>query len=150
MANYITSFSSITAYDEAKNSLDYPNVSLIENDSSLVYEKTYAPTPSYSAQYLTFVAQEDGQFMIDEYAPDDYIQYSLDSGTTWVELAKDTYSPTVSSGNTIMWKAEYEPGSDGCGTFKSTGNFIVEGNVTLHNAVHCSKHWYRFPVIPKY
>ena len=83
------------------------------------------PTPSYSGQYLTFVALESGTFKLSGNSVD----YSLDSGSTWTTLASNTESPYVESGQTIMWKAELTPSIDyGVGTFSSSGNYNVEGN----------------------
>lgn len=84
------------------------------------------PPYDYSHDYLTFVAKESGEFKFGQ-----NIYYSLDSGSTWVELVRNTNSPTVQSGNTIMWKANYTPTSLGLGIghFSSSANFSVQGNV---------------------
>ncbi len=83
------------------------------------------PTPSYSGQYLTFVATESGTFKFSGNS----IDYSLDSGSTWATLASDTNSPTVNAGSKILWKATLTPtSSNGIGKFSSTANFTVEGN----------------------
>lgn len=72
--------------------------------------------------YLKFTALEDGTF---SYAQP--LQYSLDEGLTWVELAANTQSPTVTAGNTIMWKGTYTPSGTG-NIFSSTGTFNAEGD----------------------
>lgn len=84
------------------------------------------PTPiDYENEYLTFVALENGTFKFSGNS----INYSLDSGATWTSLASDTNSPTVQSGNKIMWKAELTPTTtNGVGTFSSSGRFDVESN----------------------
>ena len=85
------------------------------------------PTPSYSGQYLTFVATESGTFKFSGNS----IDYSLDSGNTWATLESDTDSPTVTSGSKIMWKATLTPQQSlpfGIGTFSSIANFVAEGN----------------------
>lgn len=80
----------------------------------------------YSKQYLTFVALEDGTFSFSGSG----ISYSVDGGATWTELASNTASPTVTAGNKIMWKASLTPTSSaGIGTFSSTAQFDVEGNL---------------------
>ena len=85
-----------------------------------------SPTPSYSGQYLTFVATEGGKFKFSGNS----IDYSLDSGITWTSLASNTYTPTVSAGQKIMWKGELNHSRYyGIGKFSSTNNFTVEGNV---------------------
>ena len=88
----------------------------------------YVPPSGYSNQYLTFVAREDGTFKFSGNS----VSYSLDSGSTWTTLASDTDSPTVQSGNSIMWKATLTPSSSypsyGIGRFISSAEFDVEGN----------------------
>ena len=85
------------------------------------------PTPGgYENQYLTFVALEDSTFKLTTNA----VNYSLDDGETWTALASGTASPTVTSGNKIMWKGEMTPISNyGVGAFSSTGRFNVQGNI---------------------
>ena len=87
----------------------------------------YVPTHDYSTDYLTFVAQESGTFKFSGNS----LYYSLDSGETWTALASNTNSQTVSAGSNIMWKASglTPTSSIGIGTFTSTSNFTVEGNV---------------------
>lgn len=88
------------------------------------------PSPSYSGQYLTFVALEDGTFKFNCSSANTEIQYSLDSGLTWNILASNTNSPTVTRGNKIFWKGDLTPVyHQGIGTFSSTKRFDVEGNV---------------------
>ena len=82
---------------------------------------------NYSKDYLTFVALQDGTFKFSRNA----MQYSLDNGTTWTTLAANTSSPTVTTGNKIMWKQTglTPNSSNGIGTFSATGNFNVQGNI---------------------
>ena len=75
----------------------------------------------YISQYLTFVAEEDGTFTIENDA-----YYSLDSGTTWTYLQEYGTTPTVQSGQCIMWKNN---GGFSNSPFSSTGRFYVEGNI---------------------
>ena len=82
------------------------------------------PTPSYETQYLTFRAREAGTFSFSN-----AMSYSLDSGTTWTTLEGGTSTPTIQSGETVMWKGNSRPyQGGGIGTFSSTGAFDVEGN----------------------
>lgn len=94
--------------------------------TTLLYSGGTPPAPhDYSQDYLTFRALEDGTFKFSGNS----INYSTDSGVTWTELASDTDSPTVNSGNTILWKASLTGNSsNGIGTFSSSGRFEVEGN----------------------
>ena len=83
------------------------------------------PTPGgYSNQYLTFEAIEDGTFTFYE-----DVSYTIDNGETWTVLAAETNTPTITTGNKIMWKAEITPISNyGIGAFSSSGRYNVEGN----------------------
>ena len=129
------------------NTIVYEVISLTESDLSLQplnngfsltmiftkVENAPTPQPSYSSQYLTFVAQESGTFKFNGKMSNDHISYSVDGGKTWNTLASNTNSPTVSSGSKIMWKGELVVDSSdwpfSIGTFSSTGKFAVEGNI---------------------
>lgn len=90
---------------------------------TLLYSGSTPPTPP---DYLAFRALEDGTFQLSRNS----INYSLDSGSTWNTLASGTSSPTVQSGQTIMWKGALAASdSNGIGTFSSSGQFEVEGNI---------------------
>ena len=123
MAKYINKFDTVAQYNAEKDNLDYPSINYVVETDSLEYY-TPAPTPSYETQYLTFRAREDGTFKFSKGG----LSYSLDNGETWTTLAKNTNSPTVQSGNTIMWKGTFST-STGVGTFSSTGAFDAEGNI---------------------
>lgn len=98
------------------------DVNAIYIGDTLIYSGSTPPTPH---DYLTFRALEDGTFKLSGNS----INYSTDSGVTWTELASNTNSPTVQSGQTIMWKGTLSASSsNGIGTFSSTGRFEVEGN----------------------
>ena len=79
------------------------------------------------SQYLTFEALEDGTFSFSQ----NPIQYSIDNGTTWNTLAVGSSTPTITTGNKIMWKASgLTPSStNGIGRFSSTGRYNVYGNI---------------------
>lgn len=78
-------------------------------------------------KYLTFIALESGTFKFNG----NPINYSIDNGRTWVSLASNTDSPTISAGDKILWKASglTRTANNGMGKFSSTGNFNVEGNI---------------------
>lgn len=82
---------------------------------------------SYEKQYLTFEALEDGTFSFTE----NDLQYSLDDGVTWQTLTAGTSTPTISAGNKILWKQTGLTPVElkGIGTFRSTGQFNVYGNI---------------------
>ena len=100
------------------------NITKVYYNEAVVYQKI---PHDYSKDYLTFVATESGTFKFSGNS----INYSLDSGATWTELASDTSTPTVTAGNKVMWKASgLTPNSNiGIGTFSSTANFTAEGNI---------------------
>ena len=123
MNKYITSFTTTEEFNTSKSSLKKPHVSLTKDDMKV----HYIPY-DYSDRYLTFIALEDGTF---QFFGGNSINYSIDGGTTWTELAVFTNTPTITSGNKIIWKATLTPhtsSSSGIGTFSSTCNFNVEGN----------------------
>lgn len=100
---------------------------LIEaNSEDCGYEPPTPPTPTdYSTQYLTFRALEDGTFSFTNSG----MSYSLDSGSTWNTLTASANTPTVQSGQTIMWKATLTASdNNGIGRFISSGLFEAEGN----------------------
>lgn len=107
------------------------------NQSPLLYKnnaKNESGGHDYSKDYLTFEALEDGTFQFTQNA----LQYSIDGGNTWTTLSANTASPTIATGSKIMWKQTgltpvSSPYSGGIGTFSSTGNFTVSGNImSLH------------------
>ena len=92
------------------------------------------PTNWNDGDYLTFVALEDGVRFRFNYPvakeSANKLSYSLDDGETWAEIYSTLYTPPLKKGERIKWKGNCEPvDSIGIGTFSSTGNFEVEGNV---------------------
>jgi hypothetical protein len=81
--------------------------------------------PSHDDEYLTFIAEGNGTFKFSGNS----IDYSLDSGSTWVTLPSNTNTPAIQSGQTIMWKGELLSAFSNIGTFSSSSNFSVEGNI---------------------
>ena len=93
----------------------------------------YEPDPSeYASHYFTFVALEDSRFriMLPKFGHLTY-SYSLDSGDTWIDSFTSAYTPTITSGNKVMFKGNLRPLPSnfyGIGIADSTGRFAVEGN----------------------
>ena len=114
-----------SAYDADKPNLILPNVSYCEDTDEVFYN----PKPhDYSNDYITFVAEEDGTFKF----KNNSVNYSVDGGETWSELASNTDSPTVQTGSKIMFKATLTPSTSypyGIGAFSSTSRFTAQGNV---------------------
>jgi len=75
----------------------------------------------YEKQYLTFEALEDATFSIPAST-----YYSLNGGITWTSLAASTATPTLHSGEKILWK---KTASSINTTFTATGTFKVYGNI---------------------
>ena len=86
---------------------------------SIVYNK--------GLKYLTIEALEDG---LQAKLSGNTVSYSLDSGTTWVELPSDTYTPAINAGQYIMFKASsLTPTSrGGIGRFTITKKCNLLGN----------------------
>lgn len=103
------------------------DVNAIYLGDTLIYSGSTPPTPhDYSQDYLTFRALEDGTFSFSTSG----MSYSVDNGSTWTELAASANTPTVASGSTILWKStKTAVTNNGIGTFGSSGNFEVEGNI---------------------
>ena len=122
---YFKIFETEQDYTEYLVSSDFiaPNVSVLR-DCSKTWINAGHPEPQ-SNDYLAFVARENATFSFTN-----PIEYSLDSGETWTVLAANTSTPTIASGEKIMWKktvATYGTPT-GVGTFSATGDFDVEGN----------------------
>lgn len=123
MSTYLKEFATQQEYEAYINGSPLtPCVSLIDENDSVKYKQK----PDYSKQYLTFTALEDGTFKLSG----NTVNYSLDGGETWTSLASNTNTPTIHTGEKIMWKAELtETTGAGIGRFSSTGQYDVEGNV---------------------
>lgn len=106
-------------------------------------EKVYPLIPVEIHDYLTFIPIEDSTFSFSGTSRDEInnsVEYSLDSGMTWTALENGINTPTVHSGETIMWRGINHPiGTDddsgaplsthlGIGTFSSSGRFNAKGN----------------------
>lgn len=76
----------------------------------------------YSNKYLTFVALENGTFSHNNTY--DTVQYSVNDGSTWITLAGNRQTPTITAGSKILWKSNVSNVE-----FASTGRFNVEGNI---------------------
>ena len=90
----------------------------------------YPTTPTVK-DYLRFVAKASGTFTFTPKtgaASGNVISYSLDSGSTWTSA---NTTSTVQSGDVVFVKGEdfAIKANEGIGTFSSTANFDVEGNV---------------------
>ena len=102
----------------------------VGGDDCSIYLGDIKLYPSTSNNYLRFVSKGSGTFTFTPKtgaASGNVISYSLDSGSTWVSA---NTTPTVQSGDVVYIKGENMGlSSAGIGTFSSTANFDVEGNV---------------------
>ena len=91
----------------------------------LVYPNTQ-PTPSYDTQYLTFEAIDNGTtFQFNKNG----LEYSVNNGTTWNSLGASTNTPSLNTGDKIMFKGNLTITQGyGIGQFSSNGHFNIEGN----------------------
>lgn len=122
-----------------------PEASLSDYQSAWENETTYdcprtvaarlvgwtPPTHDYSQDYLTFVAEADNMSVSLSYAGSNVFEYSVDSGSTWSNLADGQITSPVNSGETILFKAiRLRPSyDDGIGTLVPSENASVQGNV---------------------
>lgn len=121
--------------------------SLFEGTSDIsIYlgtELVYPLIPVTIHYYLTFTPLENSSFSFSGTSRDNIhnsVEYSLDSGHTWTSLENGSNTPTITSGEKIMWRGinhpigtEADAGASedthlGIGTFSSSGRFNAEGN----------------------
>ena len=103
------------------------NASLIGNgvyDNPTIIKDEIIEEIDYANEYLTFVADESGTFTFTP-VNNNIISYSKDNGLTWTEGNE----VTVNRGDKVLWKGVMSPTGNGIGTFSSTANFDVQGNV---------------------
>ena len=99
---YINKFadaSEYNAYLEAGN-IPLPNLSMIHTERKINMKQKKGTGKN---TYLTFEAIESGTFKFIA-KNNNVLSYSIDNGETWVELASNTNTPTISTGSKIMWK----------------------------------------------
>ena len=78
-------------------------------------------------KYLAFTATSSGTFSFSKSG----LSYSTD-GATWTTLAANTNTPTIAAGKKVYFKGTPTPSTSspyGIGTFSSTSNFTVSGNI---------------------
>jgi hypothetical protein len=86
-------------------------------------------------KYFSFTALEDGTFTFSGQSANTSIEYSVNNGSTWATLNSGVASPTVTTGNKILWRGTLTSYCDsskdifGVGNFTSTGKFNAQGNI---------------------
>ena len=103
-----------------------PNASWNQTGFSGVPTGWTVKTVDENITYFAFKSLQDSTFQF----TNDGLSYSTDNGTTWTSLSANTPTPTVVTGNKILFKGELVPTKIfGIGTFSSTGRFEVQGNI---------------------
>jgi hypothetical protein len=87
---------------------------------------------NYEGEYFTLIPVQDAAFGV---TCASNFSYSLDEGKTWTQLEggtfETTYTPTVESGQKIMFKGTPTTilANAGIGTFSCGTLFIAQGNI---------------------
>lgn len=124
MEEYIKYFETQEEYDEylAGDEVMRPNVSYCEDVKDVHYNPYVR---EYDKEYFTTVALEDGTITFTPISSN-AISYSTDNGNTWTE----GNSVNVVNGDSVIWKGTMTPLEyEGIGSFTSTCNFDVQGNI---------------------
>lgn len=129
---YIKLFNNHNDYENWKNSQEYENYSLCfcQNDNDIHFNYH-----NYSKDYFTCKAIEDCKFSFSTTNENNRIlQYSIDNGKSWNELDLQNNEETslIQAGNNILFKGNLSSngeGLNGIGTFHSSGNYEVMGNI---------------------
>lgn len=82
---------------------------------------------NYANDYLTLIPSESANFSFTR-----RLEYSLDNGETWTELAGSSNTPTIAAGKKVLWKgnlAGTASETNGIGSFSCNKEFTAEGNV---------------------
>lgn len=105
---------------------------------------TYSINANDAVNYLRFTAIEDGTFTLTIPASVNTsyltsVSYSLDDGDTWVTTENTSSAitittPTVTAGNSVVWKGDGKQYSSGTSAsaaskFSSTGRYNVSGSI---------------------
>ena len=117
---YLKLFNTHTKYEtHSSEEMILPNVS-----KCILEDEVHYNPWTWAEEYLTFVAKESGTFT---FTPQNsnVISYSTDEGETWTQ----GNSVDVSNGDKVMWKGTMTPSSTGIGTFSSTAEFDIQGNI---------------------
>ena len=119
---YLRLFNNHSDYEAYRVSEDFvaPNVSACIQE----YEAHFTVKEEGDKDYFRFVARENCTFSFS--TP---IEYSLDSGATWMTLAASESTLAIAAGDEVMWRHVYDSSdTNGIGTFSATGHFDAKGN----------------------
>jgi hypothetical protein len=130
-ALFITTITSTSEYTRRWLSGVTSNGTFIKNPEAPTPPRSESTVPSgwtikSLPKYLTIEALEDG---LQVKLSGSTVSYSINSGTTWVELASNTYTPAINKGSWIMFKGQFVSSSNsGNGVFTITKNCNLLGN----------------------
>ena len=97
--------------------------------NTLIYPDTPPVPIDYSSKYFTIEPLENGTTVK---FTESGLSYSLDDGSTWTSLAANEYTPSLNSGQKILFKGQLTPHPQrnyGIGNFISNDKtYNVEGN----------------------
>ena len=99
--------------------------------TQVLVESASTECGDYSYDYLTFVAETDNVTIGLYKASSNVFQYSLDYGSTWSNLSNNSTTPSINSGDTILFKASSlsVATETGIGILRPSASASVEGNV---------------------
>ena len=126
---YIKLFDKLSDFESVKDTLDLPNVSLIQENNKVEY--LAASGIDYSKEYLTFEALEDG---LTAKLSVNACEYCVDNGD-WTTLAANTETITINTGQTLSFRGNLIPVIDditdtyGIGTFTISKKCNLKGNI---------------------
>ena len=133
--NHINTYATTTAYDNDLNK-DYPNVSYIEEDDIVLFEKI-----NYAQEYFAIESLEDNNtimFRLFSERPGassaKTISVSTDDGKTWANYTSTTGGATIATlnnGEKVLIKGNNSAYADtyGYNYFHTTRQFDVSGNI---------------------
>lgn len=117
-------------------SLDISAFKVGSDDCKVYLGDTLLYPTSYVKNYFRLVSRGSGTitFFANRADSGNTLSYSLNSGSTWSVLENGSPSPSLSEGDVVMLKgSNLTINGGGIGTFSSTTNFDVEGNImSLH------------------
>ena len=117
-------------YDRIPNGTTTATTTYVKGD--LIESASTDCSTDYSTQYLTLVAQTDSvSFKYDTATSSNKLQYSLDNGSTWSNLSNGGSTPSVNTGDKVLFKASRLSVNTerGIGRITPSSSATVEGNI---------------------
>ena len=132
--NHINTYADLTAYN-ADTEKDFPNVSYIEEDDIVLFEKI-----NYAQEYFAIESLEDNNtvkfnlYSSSSQAKAKTISVSTDGGKTWADYTSTTGGATIATlnnGEKVLIKGNNSAYANGYGYnyFYTTRQFDVSGNI---------------------